>query len=80
LHTVSLYGIIYGMKVERKVTVMLPEELIKKAVKASGEGLTPTLRRGLELVAAKEAYRRLLSLKGKFPLSQDYEQVRRDRE
>jgi hypothetical protein len=83
-HTVLTYGIlyriIYYMKTEQKVTVMLPTALVQKALKASGEGLTPTLRRGLELVAAKEAYRGLLKLKGKFPLSQDYEQVRRDRE
>jgi hypothetical protein len=68
------------MKTDQKVTVMLPKGLIQKAMKASGEGLTPTLRRGLELVAAKEAYRRLLNLKGKFPLRQNYEQIRRDRE
>jgi hypothetical protein len=68
------------MKTERKVTIMLPEELIEKAMKASGEGLTPTLRRGLELVAAKDAYRGLLKLKGKFDLGLDYEQVKKDRE
>jgi hypothetical protein len=68
------------MKTERKVTVMLPEALVQKAMKASGEGLTPTLRRGLELVAAKEAYRGLLKLKGKFDLGLDYEQIKKDRE
>jgi len=68
------------MKTERKVTVMLPEDLVQKAMKASGEGLTPTLRRGLQLVAAKEAYRGLLKLKGKFDLGLDYEQVKKDRE
>lgn len=59
---------------------MLPKGLIQKAMKASGEGLTPTLRRGLELVAAKEAYRGLLKFKGKFDLGLDYDQVRKDRE
>ena len=68
------------MKTDQKVTVMLPKGLIQKAMKASGEGLTPTLRRGLELVAAKEAYRGLLKLKGKFDLGLDFEQVRKDRE
>ena len=68
------------MKTDQKVTVMLPKGLIQKAMKASGEGLTPTLRRGLELVAAKEAYRGLLKLKGKFDLGLDYEQVKKDRE
>ena len=62
------------------MTVVLPGDLVEKAMKASGEGLTPTLRRGLELVAAKEAYRGLLKLKGKFDLGLDYEQVQKDRE
>ncbi len=58
---------------------MLPEELIERALKASGEGLTPTLRKGLELMAAKGAYRGLLKLKGKFDLGLDYAQVKKDR-
>ena len=68
------------MKEERKVTVMLPRELLDRALKASGEGLTPTLRRGLELVAAKEAYKSLLKLKGRFELGIDLEELRKDRE
>lgn len=59
---------------------MLPEDLIEKALKATGEGLTPTLRKGLELIAAKDAYRGLLRLKGKFDLGLDYKKVKKDRE
>lgn len=66
------------MKSERKITAMLPEELLKRALKASGEGITPTLRKGLELVAAKQAYRSLLRLKGKFDLKVDLDELRRD--
>lgn len=68
------------MKKERKVTVILPEDLIEKALKASGEGLTPTLRKGLELIAAKDAYKGLLKLKGKFDLGLDLDQLKKDRE
>lgn len=68
------------MAAEKKVTVMLPEELILRALKASGTGLTPTLRKGLELVAAKDTYRRLLELKGKFDLKLDLAQSRSDRD
>lgn len=67
------------MAAERKVTVLLPDELVERALKASGEGLTPTLRKGLELVAAKDAYRNLLKLKGKFPLRVDLKDSRRER-
>ncbi len=51
---------------QQKVTVMLPRQLVDAATKASGEGLTPTLRRGLELIAAKDVYKRALALRGKY--------------
>ncbi len=66
------------MKSERKITVLLPEELIKKAMQASGEGMTQTLRRGLELVAAKSVYKDLLKLKGKLDLKLDLKKLRED--
>ncbi len=68
------------MSAERKVTIMLPEDLLERALKASGEGITPTLRRGLELVAAKDTYQRLLKLKGKFDLKIDSKELRKDRD
>ncbi|MCB0408531.1 MAG: hypothetical protein KDD34_10020 [Bdellovibrionales bacterium] len=68
------------MSAEKKVTVMLPKELLNSALKASGEGITPTLRKGLELVAAKDAYKKLLALKGKFDLKIDLNESRRDRD
>ena len=67
------------MKAEKKVTVMLPEELLDRALKASGEGITPTLRKGLELIAARDAYSSLLKLKGKLNLKIDLAESRRDR-
>jgi hypothetical protein len=68
------------MKTEKKVTVMLPKELLARALKVSGEGITPTLRKGLELVAAKESYQKLLKLKGKFDLGIDLNELRKDRD
>ena len=58
---------------------MLPEELLDRALKASGEGITPTLRKGLELIAARDAYSSLLKLKGKLNLKIDLAESRRDR-
>lgn len=58
---------------------MLPEELLARALKASGEGITPTLRKGLELVAAKDTYRALLKLKGKFDLKLNLDESHKDR-
>ena len=68
------------MSAEKKVTVMLPEELLERALKASGEGITPTLRKGLELVAAKDTYKALLKLKGKFDLKIDLDESRKDKD
>lgn len=67
------------MSAEKKITIMLPEDLLERALKASGEGITPTLRKGLELVAAKDTYRRLMKLKGKFDLKLDLKDSRKDR-
>ncbi len=68
------------MKSEKKVTVMLPEALLERALRATGDGITPTLRKGLELVAAKDTYQALLKLKGKLDLKLDLDESRRDRE
>jgi len=54
------------MESSRKITVIIPNKLIERAIKASGEGLTPTIRRGLELVAAKDAYSAIQALQGKY--------------
>jgi hypothetical protein len=63
----------------RKVTVELSRELLRKAQRTTGAGLTATIRRGLELVAAGRAYEELLRLKGKVPLSIDLDDLREDR-
>jgi hypothetical protein len=63
----------------RKVTVELPEALLRKARRATGEGITATIRRGLELVAAGPAYEELRKLKGKVEFSVDWRELREDR-
>jgi hypothetical protein len=64
---------------KRKITLEVPEDLLDRALAASGEGLTQTVRRGLELVAAGRAYDELRSLRGKLRLGIDLEQLREDR-
>jgi hypothetical protein len=36
----------------KKVTVMLPADLLERATMATGKGITPTIREGLEAMAA----------------------------
>lgn len=63
----------------RKITVEIAEELLEKAQKQSGEGVTGTVRQGLELLAAAEAHRKLAALRGKVKFSIDLDTMRRDR-
>lgn len=63
----------------RKVTVELPDDLLRRAQKSTREGVTATIRRGLELVAAGEAYRSLRHHKGKVVFSVDLDRLRDDR-
>ena len=67
------------MSAARKVTVQLPRELLRKAQKCTGEGVTATIRRGLELVAAGQAYDDLRRLKGRVAFSIDWKALREDR-
>lgn len=63
----------------RKITVEIPAELLSKAQKASGAGITQTIRAGLELIAAGRAYERVLELRGKVRFSRTLEEVKADR-
>lgn len=73
-------GTIAGMsQALKKVTVLLPEELVSRAQRAHGEGIAPTIRRGLELVAARGAYQAIRRQRGKVRLSIDVRTLRQDR-
>ncbi len=63
----------------RKITVEVPEELLRKAQRASGSGITQTIRAGLQLVAASDAYARLLEFRGKVRFSRSVEELKDDR-
>lgn len=67
------------MAATTKVTVELPVDLLDKARKTTGEGITGTIRRGLELVAAMRAQDELRALRGKVKFSLDLAASRADR-
>jgi hypothetical protein len=67
------------MRTARKVTVEVPPELIRKAQRATGSGITQTVRTGLELVAASQAYARLRQFKGKVRFSRTLAEFKADR-
>lgn len=62
----------------KKLTIEVPKDLLERATAASGQGITPTIRRGLELVAASGAYARLRDLKGKVKFSIKLSELRED--
>jgi len=67
------------MGTPRKITVEIPPELLEKAQRASGTGITQTVRTGLQLVAASRAYDRLLRLQGKVRFSRTWQELKDDR-
>ncbi len=68
------------MRAERKITVHVRGDLLAKAQKATGAGISETVRKGLELLAASEAYDRLLKMRGKVKFSVDLDELREDRQ
>lgn len=67
------------MGATQKVTIEVPAELLKRAQRSTGQGITATIRRGLELVATRTAYEELRRLRGKVKLSIDLDELRQDR-
>ncbi len=63
----------------RKLTVEVPEDLLERALDASGEGITQTVRRGLTLVATGRSYDALRKLRGKVRLKINLDKLREDR-
>lgn len=75
----SMLVLLRAMKAARKVTVQLPAKLLKEAQKATHLGITPTIRQGLELLAAGNAYEELRKMRGKFKFSINLDELREDR-
>ncbi|MGC2657756.1 MAG: hypothetical protein WA324_07240 [Bryobacteraceae bacterium] len=53
------------MERARKITVEISPDLLDKAQRASGAGITQTVRTGLQLVAASQTYATLRRFRGK---------------
>jgi hypothetical protein len=63
----------------RKITVEVSGDLLESALASTGKGITQTVRRGLELVAAGRAYEELRRLRGKVRIGIELEAMREDR-
>jgi hypothetical protein len=67
------------MESARKITVEIPSALLEKAQQVSGSGITQTVRTGLQLLAASQAYDRLLQLRGKVRFGRTFKELKEDR-
>lgn len=67
------------MPAARKITVEIPPDLLEKAQRASGTGITQTIRTGLQLVAASHAYAQLRQMRGRVRFSRTSEELKSDR-
>ncbi len=63
----------------RKITVEIDEQLLERAQKQSRDGVTATVRRGLEILAAADAYEKLGRMRGKVKFSTNLGTMRHDR-
>jgi len=58
--------------------LLLAGEILDRALTATGWGLSATVERGLELVAASRAFEAVRSLRGKVRFSIDLKKLRQD--
>lgn len=63
----------------QKVTAHIEQELLRRARKRTGTGVSDTIRQGLTLVAAGAAYEKLRALRGRVKFSVDLRALREDR-
>jgi hypothetical protein len=66
------------MKNLKKVTVVLPADLVERATTTTGNGIKQTIREGLEAMAAVHSFDGMRRLRGKVKLSIDVGQLRQD--
>jgi len=60
----------------KRITANLPADLLEEALEATGQGITETLVKGLELVRRTRAYEKGMKLKGNLKLDLDLDTLR----
>jgi len=66
------------MGTQRKITVLVQSDLLVRAQRAAHAGISETVRKGLELLAASDVYDGLLKMSGKVMFSVNMNELRRD--
>ncbi len=60
----------------KKLTILVPHDLLRKAQRTTKSGATPTVRKGLEVLAARDAYEGLRKLRGKVKFGLTWQELR----
>ena len=63
----------------QKITVEIPTELLERAQKATGAGITATIREGLAEVVSRRAQHDLRKHRGRVKFTLDLARLREDR-
>ena len=63
----------------RRITANLPEDLLRDAMRVTGEGITETIISGLSLIRRTRADDRAMRLRGKVRLTVDLDESRERR-
>jgi hypothetical protein len=61
----------------RKITVNVPTDILDRAVKITGKGVTPTVVEGLQEIERRAKRSALRGLRGKIRFALDLEETRR---
>lgn len=69
----------WTMEMTRKITVEVPQELLREAQRASGAGIAETVLAGLRLLAASGAYVPLRQLRGEVRFTRTLAELKTDR-
>jgi hypothetical protein len=60
----------------KKVTVLVPDDLLQNALEASGDSISATVQAGLRLLCEQQAFKKLSKMRGKIACSIDVEALR----
>jgi hypothetical protein len=63
----------------QKITLEIPRDLLARAQRVSGQGITATVRQGLSVLAAADAYASLRKLRGTLSRRQGWKELKDDR-
>jgi len=63
-----------------KITVEVSSDVLKRAQKVSGVGVTGTVRQALEQLAKQAWYEQIRALRGKVHFTESLESIREDRD